>query len=418
MESPSQKEKASFFAPVIRMLFMKKRHSYVRCSIGSTLASLLDTSGSFAELENLLSGYSDNNRRGILFVPEKPDIDEQCNELMKTLAEYKRRVGCPPAFVAVQNCALYSCSDSFCRLDESVQECLKSIAGKTPITVDKARVPLTKGRVAGKIIVVTGSAQGYGKGIAEALADEGAVLVIADINEAASRQVANDICHRHGKGAAIAVRTDVTSEESVRELCIETVLTFGGIDVFISNAGILKAGSLEEMDLKSFDLVTGINYSAYYLCTKYASRYMKIQNRFKSDFYSDIIQINSKSGLEGSNRNFAYAGGKFGSIGLTQSFALELVEHNIKVNSVCPGNFFEGPLWSDPHTGLFAQYLRAKKVPGAKSIEDVKRFYETKVPMRRGCSIHDVVTAVLYIIDQCYETGQALPVTGGQVMVH
>jgi sorbitol-6-phosphate 2-dehydrogenase len=85
---------------------------------------------------------------------------------------------------------------------------------------------------------------------------------------------------------------------------------------------------------------------------------------------------------------------------------------------VCPGNFFEGPLWADPKNGLFAQYLRTKKVPGAKTIEDVKRFYESKVPMNRGCAVLDVVRAVLYLIEQRYETGQAVPVTGGQVMLN
>ncbi len=145
---------------------------------------------------------------------------------------------------------------------------------------------------------------------------------------------------------------------------------------------------------------------------------MKIQHDFNHGLFMDIIQINSKSGLEGSNKNFAYAGGKFGGIGLTQSFALELVSWNIKVNAICPGNYFEGPLWADPENGLFAQYLRAGKVPAAKTVEDVKRFYESKVPMNRGCNPEDVVKAILYIIEQHYETGQAVPVTGGQVMLN
>jgi sorbitol-6-phosphate 2-dehydrogenase len=143
---------------------------------------------------------------------------------------------------------------------------------------------------------------------------------------------------------------------------------------------------------------------------------MALQRKAKSDYWSDIIQINSKSGLQGSNKNGAYAGSKFGGIGLTQSFALELVEDGIKVNSICPGNFFDGPLWSDPNTGLFIQYLRSGKVPGARKIEDVKRFYEAKVPMGRGCQTADVMKAVYYLMDQKYETGQAVPVTGGQVM--
>ena len=103
---------------------------------------------------------------------------------------------------------------------------------------------------------------------------------------------------------------------------------------------------------------------------------------------------------------------------MTQSFALELVTDGIKVNSICPGNFLDGPLWSDPNTGLFVQYLRAGKVPGATSVADVKAFYVSKVPMARGCTTADVMKAIYYLIEQNYETGQALPVTGGQVMLH
>lgn len=144
---------------------------------------------------------------------------------------------------------------------------------------------------------------------------------------------------------------------------------------------------------------------------------MKLQHEIAPDYTMDIIEINSKSGLSGSNRNFAYAGSKFGGIGLTQSFALELVSFNIKVNAICPGNFFDGPLWSDPEKGLFVQYLTAGKVPGAKTVEDVKKFYESKVPMNRGCRVKDVACAIMYIVDQKYETGQAVPVTGGQEML-
>ena len=123
----------------------------------------------------------------------------------------------------------------------------------------------------------------------------------------------------------------------------------------------------------------------YFLCVKYLSPIMKLQRRFSAEARAtDIIQINSKSGLEGSNKNFAYAGGKFGGIGLTQSFALELVEHGIKVNSICPGNFFEGPCGRTPRRGFSCSTCKAGKVPGAKTVEDVRRSYESRVPMGTG----------------------------------
>ena len=105
-------------------------------------------------------------------------------------------------------------------------------------------------------------------------------------------------------------------------------------------------------------------------------------------------------------------------IGLAQSFALELVGDNIKVNAICPGNFLDGPLWADPKNGLFVQYLEAGKVPGAKTLHDVRRAYESKVPLNRGCTTEDVVRAICYVVEQKYETGQAVPVTGGQVMLN
>ena len=146
--------------------------------------------------------------------------------------------------------------------------------------------------------------------------------------------------------------------------------------------------------------MTRVNYTGYFLCVKYVSEIMKARFSANPGVWSDIIQINSKSGLIGSKTNFAYAGSKFGSIGLTQSFALELVAYQIKVIAVCPGNYYDGPLWSDPENGLFAQYLRAGKVPGARTAEDVKAFYLSKSPIRRGCTPDDVAKAVFYCIEQ------------------
>jgi rhamnose utilization protein RhaD (predicted bifunctional aldolase and dehydrogenase)/NAD(P)-dependent dehydrogenase (short-subunit alcohol dehydrogenase family) len=271
--------------------------------------------------------------------------------------------------------------------------------------------------LAQRIAIVTGGAQGFGAGIVEHLHADGVNVVVADLNEEKGRAMVAALQAKPTRNRARFVKADVGDPASVEALVRETVLAFGGLDVFISNAGILRAGSLEEMDPRTFELMTRVNYTGYFHGAKYASRPMKLQHAHRPGHLSDIIQINSKSGLEGSNKNFAYAGGKFGGIGLTQSFALELMEHGVKVNSICPGNFFDGPLWSDPEAGLFVQYLRSGKVPGAKTVADVKRFYEAKVPARRGCTVLDVVRAIRYVIEQEYETGQAVPVTGGQVML-
>ena len=268
-----------------------------------------------------------------------------------------------------------------------------------------------------KIAVITGGAQGFGAGIARALFECHVNVVVADLNEDAGNTLISELTSKKTPHGALFLKTDVSDPESVKDLIIETVREFGGLDIMISNAGILHAGGLNEIDPDIFSKTTEVNYSGYFYCAKYASEVMKQQNREKPDYYTDIIQINSKSGLKGSNRNFAYAGAKFGGIGLTQSFALELAPHRIKVNAVCPGNYYEGPLWSDPHKGLFLQYLKTGKVPGAKTIEDVRKFYEDQVPLKRGCRLEDLIKAVMYLIDQEYETGQALPVTGGQVMM-
>lgn len=277
--------------------------------------------------------------------------------------------------------------------------------------------PQIKKPLYNKVVAITGAAMGYGEGIARQLFGEGANVVIMDINEEAGRALSSELNRQISPNRAWFVKADVTSLESMMEAVYETVLEFSGLDVMISNAGVLKAGSIEELEPDEFDFVTRVNYYGYYNCVKAVVPVMKLQNRFSNHNFGDIIQINSKSGLEGSKKNFAYAGSKFAGVGLTQSFALELLGDRIKVNAICPGNYFEGPLWSDPKNGLFVQYLNAGKVPGAKTIEDVKRHYESMVPAGRGCRVEDVIKAIKYVIDQEYETGQAIPVTGGQVML-
>jgi len=272
------------------------------------------------------------------------------------------------------------------------------------------------GRLSGKIALIVGGAGGIGSGIVEDFVKEGARVVVADIAAEKAEDLAENINRRYEEGKAVAVHVDVTDETSVQEMVEKTLEIFGEIDILIYCVGVVKAGSVKSYSLSDFKFVTDANYTGYFLCVKHVSRVMAEQHKQDPSRIMDIIQINSKSGLQGSNRNFAYAGSKFGGIGLTQSFALELIEDGIKVNAVCPGNVFDGPLWSDPKNGLFVQYLKAGKVPGAKTVEDVRRYYESKIPMGRGCTVKDILTAIYYLIEQQYETGQAILVAGGQIM--
>lgn len=281
-----------------------------------------------------------------------------------------------------------------------------------------ASAPVKRGDVMkNRIAVVTGGAQGFGAEIVRGLVDGGAVVCIADMNIEGAEKFATQLNDEYKTTVAFATAVNVGDEESVKKMIEKIALTAGGLDLCVSNAGVLRAASILEQDISSFKFVTDINYVAFAIVTKHTALLMKRQNATAKSWYTDIIQINSKSGLDGSNKNGSYAGSKFGGIGLVQSFAKELVTYNTKVNAVCPGNFFDGPLWSDPEKGLFVQYLNTGKVPGAKTIADVKAFYEAKVPMNRGCTGPDVIRAVYYLVEQIYETGQALPVTGGQVML-
>jgi NAD(P)-dependent dehydrogenase (short-subunit alcohol dehydrogenase family) len=342
---------------------------------------------------------------GILVVDETTDPDEIIDDLLVKLSAWFDSRIVHPDYILIKGIGLVAIA-----ADSASLNVLLGGVKEPVLTVN--------GRVQDKIVIVTGGAQGFGGGIAELMYAQGANVVIADLNEEAGGKMAELLNEKKQSNQAYFIKADVTNPVSVEAMVAETVRYFGGLDVIISNAGILRAGGLDEMTPETFSLMTDVNYNGYFLCAKYASAVMKVQARYRKDYFTDIIQINSKSGLKGSNRNFAYAGGKFGGIGLTQSFAMELMPSRIKVNSICPGNFFEGPLWSDPEKGLFVQYLKAGKVPGAEDIEDVKAFYEGQVPAGRGCRVVDVVRAIFYVMEQEYETGQAVPVTGGQNMLN
>ena len=384
--------------PAIRMLTSRDKIMTIRFDDRKGILAIDDE-------EDLLDLNFIKKSAGVLVVDETTDPDEIIDDLKVKLSTWFDSRTIHPDYIFLKGIGLVAIAENAAALDVLLGE-------------NEVAVKAVSGRVQNKIAIVTGGAQGFGGGIAELLYAQGANVVVADLNEEVGRKMVEKLNSKKQTNQAWFVKANVVDPESVQEMIAATVKQFGGLDAIISNAGILRAGGLDEMTPEIFSLMTDVNYKGYFLCAKYASAIMKEQSQYKEDYFTDIIQINSKSGLKGSNRNFAYAGGKFGGIGLTQSFAMELMPYRIKVNSICPGNFFEGPLWSDPQKGLFVQYLKAGKVPGAEDIDDVKAFYEAQVPAGRGCRVIDVVRAIFYVMEQEYETGQAVPVTGGQNMLN
>jgi sorbitol-6-phosphate 2-dehydrogenase len=253
-------------------------------------------------------------------------------------------------------------------------------------------------RLKGKRAIITGAAQGLGQALARRLSDEGARVVIGDVSLDGAQQTAAMLKN----GAAFSL--DVTDYASCETFIQNAAGVLGGIDLMVSNAAILISGAIDELASDRWKKVIDVNLCGFYNVAKAAVPYLK-QNG------GSIIQINSKSGKKGSYKNSAYAASKFGGIGLVQSLALELAEHKIRVNAICPGNLLDSPLWVN---SLFKQYAKNQGI----SEEQVRQKYIDQVPLKRGCTYEDVGNLLVFLSsdEASYMTGQAVNVTGGQQM--
>lgn len=256
------------------------------------------------------------------------------------------------------------------------------------------------GKFEGKVVAVTGAAQGLGRALAERCAAEGAKVVVGDLNIEGAKETAAALPD------AAAAGLDVTKYDQCEAFARTAVDRYGHVDILIANAAVLISGPIADFDPDKWKFVIDVN-----LCGCFNTIKAFIPH-FRKNGGGVVVQINSKSGKKGSAKNSAYAASKFGGIGLIESLALELAQENIRLNAICPGNLLDSPLWVN---SLFKQYARNQGI----TEEEVRQKYIDQVPMRRGCQYDDVANCMVFLAsdDSSYMTGQAINVTGGQQML-
>lgn len=265
-----------------------------------------------------------------------------------------------------------------------------------------------KGELNSRIAVVTGAGSGLGRSIAMGLAKAGAVVALTDIDEKAAQETAELIARERPKNQAKVIRCNVTSEDGVRQAFEELLAHWGGLDILVNAAGIAPAYALVDMPVDKWRMALEVNLTGYLLMARQAARILIAQGMGGS-----IINLSSKSGLDASKNNTAYNATKAGELHMARGWALELGEHGIRVNSIAPGNVFEGSkIWSPEYIKVCA------KKNGIKP-QEVIPFYVNKTALRREIKGQDIADAVVFLCSDKARTitGQTLVADSGQVMV-
>lgn len=253
--------------------------------------------------------------------------------------------------------------------------------------------------LSGKAAIVTGGAMGIGLGIVTRLAQAGASVLIADLDENAAQKSAQDLSAQGFK--VKAVKTDVSSETDVEKMIQTAVQDFGGLDIIVNNAGIYPQMPLAKMTKEDFDRVIAVNLRGVFLCTEAASKQMIAQGRG-----GKIINITSIDALHPSMIGLAhYDASKHGVWGFTKNSALELAEHKIWVNAIAPGGITTPGVSKMPKTE-------------GVDMEKVMAAFLAKIPMHRMGDPDDIGKVALFLASDMssYMTGEQVVVDGGVLL--
>ncbi len=186
-------------------------------------------------------------------------------------------------------------------------------------------VPNSTGQLEGKVAIITGAGKGIGKAIAEAYGAEGAIVVVSDIDEGSAKEVASGI------PGATSIACDVRSPEQVESLVNQTVSQHGGLHVMVANAGIGRPVPLVAMDYDEWRAVTSVNLDGVFLCTRYGAPAIIASGG------GSIVNIASTTAQAAVPLIGHYAAAKAGVVSLTQTAAIELRGHGVRVNAILPG---------------------------------------------------------------------------------
>jgi len=259
-----------------------------------------------------------------------------------------------------------------------------------------------------KIAIVTGAGSGLGRSVAIGVARAEATIVVVDINGADAIQTCNIIKNEMPNIVTINILCDVTEESNVKAVIKTVQDRFGKVDILANCAGIAPAGPLIELSVEAWRRTLEVNLTGYFLMAKHTSRLMISQGSGGS-----IINLSSKSGLEASKDNTPYNATKAGEIHMARGWAKELGQYNIRVNSVCPGNVFEGSkIWN-------TEYIEACAIKYDIKPEEVIPYYVSKQLLTKEIKGEDIADAVVFLSSDKAKmiTGQTLVVDAGQVMV-